>query len=99
MRFYISDPQRQKNVPFYLRQVGYRQEVKRSGVVSYIRSVSGSDFPRFHIYVDETSDGWSVNLHLDQKEPSYQGTSAHGGEYEGKLVEEEMGRLKQVFSN
>jgi len=82
---------------FFLRHAGYRQEVKRSGAVSYIKSVSGGDFPRFHIYIDEVDDGWGVNLHLDQKAPSYQGTHAHGGEYEGELVESEGERLKAIM--
>ena len=34
-----------------------------------------------------------MNLHLDQKEASYSGTSAHGGEYKGPLVEREMQRI------
>jgi hypothetical protein len=38
-----------------------------------------------------------VNLHVDQKEASYEGTSAHGGEYEGPLVEQEMTRITQFI--
>jgi len=34
---------------------------------------------------------------LDQKKPIYQGTPAHSGEYEGKVVEEETERIKQIL--
>jgi hypothetical protein len=40
-----------------------------------------------------------VNLHVDQKEASYEGTSAHGGEYEGPLVEQEMARITQFIGS
>ena len=33
------------------------------------------------------------DLHLDQKKPSYVGTKAHGGEYDGPTVEKEMSRI------
>lgn len=43
-----------------------------------------------------TEDGFIINLHLDQKKPSYAGTSAHAGEYEGPVVEREASRLREV---
>ena len=39
-----------------------------------------------------------INLHLDQKKPSYEGAAAHSGEYEGELVEKEAERIKQILS-
>ena len=96
MRFFVHDETKSKNIPLLLRNAGYHPETNRkTGQLSYIRSASGGDFPRFHIYVDEDDRGWSINLHLDQKAPSYRGTSAHGGEYEGSVVTEEMRRIQK----
>lgn len=94
MKLQVEDKYKNRNLVYLLRQAGYKPAVKRSGQVSYIRSIGGGDFPRFHIYVEELPEGWEINLHLDQKAPSYQGTSAHGGEYQGELVEQEINRLK-----
>ena len=38
-----------------------------------------------------------INLHLDQKRPVYRGTSAHGGEYEGEVVEQEAARIISIL--
>ena len=37
------------------------------------------------------------NLHLDQKRPIYKGVTAHSGEYEGEVVEEEAERFKKIL--
>jgi hypothetical protein len=37
-----------------------------------------------------------LNLHLDAKKPSYEGTSAHSGEYNGAVVENESQRIKKI---
>ncbi len=37
-----------------------------------------------------------ISLHLDAKKPSYEGTAAHGGEYQGELVEKEMERIMKI---
>ncbi len=36
-----------------------------------------------------------INLHIDQKKPSYEGSNAHSGEYDGELVEREMERIRK----
>lgn len=51
------------------------------------------DFPRFHAYTETVGDEVTISLHLDAKAPSYSGTSAHAGEYEGPLVEAELQRI------
>jgi len=98
MRLEFEDKYKNKNIIFLLRQAGYHQEVKRrTGQVSYVHSLGGSEFPRFHIYIEELPEGWEINLHLDQKAPSYSGSSAHGGEYDGEMVEREINRLKTII--
>ncbi|MCH7552279.1 hypothetical protein IIB49_02720, partial [Patescibacteria group bacterium] len=53
-------------------------------------------YPRFHIYAKEQEDTASLNIHLDQKQPSYEGSSAHSGEYEGSLIEQEVERIQSL---
>lgn len=37
-----------------------------------------------------------INLHVDQKAPTYQRGRAHSGEYDGQLVEQEAARLRAL---
>ena len=84
-------PDHARNV---MRRLGYGEQQKRDGQVSYVKRVSGGDFPRYHVYVEDLSNGsMQVNLHIDQKAATYQGSHAHSGEYEGPLVEQEMKRI------
>lgn len=80
-----------------LRRAGYGEIMNREGQVSYARVMGASGYPRFHAYIDEQAEGFTVNLHLDQKKPVYEGQTAHNGEYEGTVVEREGERLAQVI--
>lgn len=60
---------------------------------SYARRLGTGFYPRFHVYIN----GQTVNLHLDQKQASYEGSSAHSGEYDGDTVENEGGRIIEVM--
>lgn len=83
-----------------MRRVGYGEQRTREGQVSYVRRVSSERFPRYHAYVEDLAGGgMQVNLHVDQKEASYAGTSAHAGEYEGPLVEREMTHIVSYIKN
>jgi hypothetical protein len=73
-----------------LRRIGYGEQRTRSGQISYVKRVGGGRFPRYHAYVEDLNGGIQVNLHVDQKEASYESGRAHAGEYEGPLVEREM---------
>lgn len=73
-----------------MRRLGYGEHRGGDGQYSYARRVSGAMFPRYHVYVEQKENGMTVSLHVDQKAPSYEGTHAHAGEYEGQLVEREM---------
>jgi hypothetical protein len=73
-----------------LRRLGYGEQTKFSGQTAFIKRVSGGDFPRYHAYVEDRDGGLQVNLHIDQKAATYEGSHAHSGEYEGSLVEQEM---------
>ena len=81
-----------------LRQAGYNYLPGRgSREDSFVRALARSGYPRFHIYLKEENDIIEFNLHLDQKKPSYAGSHAHSGEYKGKVVEEEIKRLKNAI--
>ena len=76
-----------------LRRLSYGEQRTRAGQISYTKRVTSERFPRYHVYIEEIPTGLQVNLHVDQKEASYEGTSAHAGEYDGALVEQEMDRI------
>ncbi len=65
----------------------------KTGELRFFRSLGGRRYPRFHIYAQEQEDTASLNIHLDQKQQSYEGSSAHSGEYEGSIIEQEVERI------
>lgn len=80
-----------------IRRCGYGEITKRNGEVSYAKRFGGGEFPRFHAYIDQTPNGFSIHLHLDQKAACYRGSSAHSGEYDGDVVEREARRIQQML--
>ncbi len=58
----------------------------------------GGNYPRFHIYATIDPKVVTMNIHLDQKKPSYEGTSAHSGDYDGEIVKDEVLRIKEALS-
>ena len=81
-----------------LRQAGYNYIIGRGDRKdSFVRALARAGYPRFHIYLKEKNNIIEFNLHLDQKKPSYAGSHAHSGEYEGKVVENEVKRLKKLI--
>jgi hypothetical protein len=79
-----------------MRKSGYGEIRTRQGQVSFAKRFGPEHYPRFHAYVEDAERGIQVNLHIDQKKASYEGSNAHSGEYEGRKVEEEMYRIVQV---
>lgn len=77
-----------------LRRAGYTPFTDpRSGEESFVRRLGTHFYPRFHVYIETEAGQLRVNLHLDQKQPSYQGFKKHSGEYDGPTVEAEADRL------
>lgn len=67
---------------------------------SYTHRLGTELYPRYHVYIEERTDGVVFNLHLDQKKASYGGgTHAHAGEYDGPTVEREAGRICEFVKN
>jgi len=91
----------QENIQNLMRRCGYFFIREEKGELAFVRPLtsSGSGYPRFHAYVnmEKFPRETSLNLHLDQKKPIYRGASAHAGEYEGELVENEITRLKTIL--
>jgi hypothetical protein len=79
-----------------MRTLGYAPSQNRFGEKSFVRLLTGRPFPRFHIYVQEVEDTMLLDLHLDQKKPSYEGSRAHSGEHDGPLVENEIARIQNL---
>lgn len=90
----------EENPASALRRCGYHFERTHleTGEVSAARSFGPGGFPRFHCYAKTIQNGIEVNLHLDQKRPSYKGTSAHAGEYGGELIKQEAERIQAILS-
>lgn len=81
------------------RKIGYLIiDARENNEYNMVRKLYFDNYPRFHIYAKHAGDRLIINLHLDQKKPSYKGTHAHSGEYEGPVVEEEADRIKEVLS-
>ena len=80
-----------------MQKCGYGEVTNRAGQVSYVRVMGASGYPRFHAYVEQLDVGFRVNIHLDQKKPSYGAHTAHSGEYEGEAVENETMRVRDTI--
>lgn len=80
-----------------IRRAGYGEIANRQGEISYVRIFGVGGYPRFHVYIEETETGFTLNLHLDQKKPVYAGQTAHNGEYDGAVVEGEARRISAVI--
>lgn len=85
-----------------LRQAGYSflKRDEKTGELSFAKRLAMADYPKFHIYVKVGESGEvQVNLHLDQKAPSYPGSYAHGAEYEGsEVLKKEAEEIKKAFA-
>ncbi|MFA6227839.1 MAG: hypothetical protein WC668_01490 [Patescibacteria group bacterium] len=81
-----------------IRRCGYGQVLdRRATEPSFARRLGTGLYPRFHAYINQIGAGYVVNLHLDQKQASYEGTAAHSGEYEGGAVEAEGRRIAECL--
>ena len=84
----------------FLLRAGYHSHTDpRTGERSLARRLSSvGHYPRYHVYLDVRSEGARVNLHLDQKQPSYgAGSHAHAGEYDGAVIERERDRILSLI--
>lgn len=93
MKISIKKTDLRENITAFMRKCGYVPFHK-----SYIRQLGSAFYPRFHIYIDQQQENYILNLHLDQKKPTYGNTTAHSGEYEDDgPVREEAGRIEEFL--
>ncbi len=84
-----------KSINDLMRTIGYKPAFfQKEGEFSIVRQLSRNDYPRFHLYIKNSGTDFNFDLHLDQKKPSYEGSSGHNGEYEGEIIESEAERIK-----
>lgn len=101
MKFSIPGPLKD-NLFNTARKIGYQfQRVLKDSdgndEADFARIMGASGYPKFHLYVKTKGSDLIFNLHLDQKKPSYPGTSAHAGEYDGEIVEAELKRIQEAL--
>ncbi|MBI5733190.1 hypothetical protein HY967_04575 [Candidatus Jorgensenbacteria bacterium] len=95
MKFNV--PKSQYNLISIVRGVGYRPlGYTQGGELNCVRPL-GADYPRFHLYIREGSESFMFNLHLDQKRPSYQGSTAHSGDYNSDIIKSEASRIRGII--
>jgi hypothetical protein len=102
MRIIIKGPLKD-NINNLARKLGYhfqRAKKDENGLdeLEFSRVMGASGYPRFHLFLKAEGDNLAFNLHLDQKKPSYAGSSAHSGEYSGDIVENEGKRIEALMS-
>ena len=99
MKFVIEKPQVNINVLF--RRAGYHFDKHSGDEMAFARSLTGQTFPRYHAFCRMDGMKILVNIHIDHKAASYEGSSKHSGEYasDSQLLNEEAGRLKLVASS
>jgi hypothetical protein len=98
MRLVVSTNQ---SVITVMRRAGYGLlgQDQTTGEFSFAKRASGGDYPRFHAYVKKDGGQIIINIHLDQKKPSYGGSRAHNGEYEGPLLDLESQKIKTAIQS
>lgn len=88
MKVHLKKSELKTNILAFMRRCGYAPFHD-----SYVRVLGAGGYPRFHVYIDDLPDKYALNLHLDQKRPSYGQETAHSGDYEGPQVEAEADRI------
>jgi len=87
-------PQKSWNSSNLIRRCGYGEWYDQEfNKTSYTRKLGSGNYPRFHVYLTDYDKYFEVDMHLDQKQPSYGVGHAHSGEYEGDAVENEARRI------
>lgn len=91
----------QINLRSFLQRAGYSESNDfNTNQTSYIKRLTRDYYPRFHLYLQQDKDNKNfLNLHLDQKKPSYPGAHAHNAEYEGELLSKEAKALEGLIKN
>lgn len=92
MKVNIKKSELKANIVAFMRSAGYAPFHD-----SYVRVLGTGGYPRFHVYIDDLEEKYVINLHLDQKRPSYGQETAHSGDYDGPVIEKEADRIVDVL--
>jgi protein tyrosine/serine phosphatase len=87
-------------LPELIRKIGYFLNDNNSGEINCVKRLrAGHPWPRYHLYIKQQDKNFILNLHVDQKAETrhYNPTSAHNGEYDGPLVEQEINRIQSLL--
>ncbi len=80
-----------------IRRCGYGLvRDRRARQASFSRRLGQGIYPRFHMYVN-SQDPLILSLHVDQKQVSYEGQTAHSGDYDSDLVKQEVDRIYNLI--
>ncbi|MBU0646922.1 hypothetical protein KKC67_03230 [Patescibacteria group bacterium] len=100
MKLFLNKSQLTMNPAQLLRCAGYACiRDRRTGQESMVHRLGGGFYPRFHLYLEDRGEQVILNLHLDQKQPRYEGITAHNADYDGEVVEREIERIKSFAIN
>jgi hypothetical protein len=91
---FVLKTERPENIQNLMRRIQYHFLGEKDDQLSFTRPIGSTRYPMFHIYLKQNSTEISINIHLDQKGPSYGKNTAHNGEYDGSLIEKEVERIK-----
>lgn len=81
-----------------VRRAGYgRIYDRRQDQYSYVRRMGNAHFPRFHLYIN-SEEPLVLNIHLDQKAASYEGSHMHAGDYDSDVVAAEAARIRSLIA-
>ena len=84
------------NMDVVFKDCGYHFHPKFED--SYIKRLSKiSYYPRWHLYFKKNQGIYEFNLHLDQKKVSYNGHTAHSGDYDDENVKIEAKRILNIM--
>lgn len=95
----INIPLSGKTLYTVMRSLGYSPAYSANAQeFAFQRFLAGRSYPKFHVYCTLSDDKKfaTLNLHLDQKQPSYAGSHAHNAEHSGPVVEAEAARIQSL---
>lgn len=98
MKLFFKQNESIMNPERLLRHAGYAYiRDRKTGQDSMARRLGGDFYPRFHLYIENRGEQVILNLHLDQKQPRYEGTTAHNADYDGDVVGREAERIRKII--
>jgi len=94
MKFIIENPK--ASAANFFRRAGYVFQKQSGDERAFVRRLTDRSFPRFHLFVKIVDYKFHINIHIDHKMASYDGSRTHSGEYgkDSELLEREVGRLR-----